>query len=138
MLGLVVSLHRVLAAVLCLGFLAGNAAVCAGWAPTPEARKACCADGGGCPMHKGDPRDSSSHRMLTQGQADSCCASAEHENSNTANPAFVSAISIAVLGSGVILPPSIPAFVLRESWRTVSPIPATPVPRHVLLSVFLV
>jgi hypothetical protein len=138
MLASVVYLHRVLAAVLCLGFLAGNAAVCAGWAPTPEARKACCAQGGGCPMHKGEPHDSSAQRVLTQGQADNCCASATHESSNPANPAFVTAISLAVLGSGVVLSPAAPALVLRDGWRTVSPILATPVPRHVLLSVFLV
>ena len=35
--------HRLAALVITFGLVAGNAAVCAGWMPTPEARMACCA-----------------------------------------------------------------------------------------------
>src|SRR5215207_7796516 len=91
-----------LAVVLALG--AGNAAVCAGWLPTPEARMACCAEGGGCPMHKGESSRSGSFRVITQAQADSCCASSERESSNQSNPSFVASITPAVLGTGVIIP----------------------------------
>jgi hypothetical protein len=115
----------------------GNAAVCAGWAPTPEARMACCSNSA-CPMHKGDSQSSGSLRGISQAQADSCCASAEHENSNQSNPTFVAAISSAVLGTGIALPATVPALVLSDGWRTVAPIPTTHVPKHVLLSVFLV
>jgi hypothetical protein len=120
------------------GLLGGNAAVCAGWLATPEARMACCAQGGDCPMHKGDSHSSGSERVLTQTQADSCCASSERENPNQSNPSFVSAITAAVLGVVVVLPADVPALVLSDGWRTSAPIPGAPVPKHVLLSVFLV
>jgi hypothetical protein len=122
---------------LAAGLLAGNAAVCAGWLATPEARMACCSEGHECPMHKGNSHGSGSARVLTQAQADSCCASAEGQNSNT-NPSFVTAITAAVLGVGIVLPANVPALVLSDGWRTSAPIPVAPVPKHVLLSVFLV
>ena len=99
---------------------------------------ACCAEGGECPMHKGDSHSSGSARVLTQAQADSCCASSERENSNQSSPSFVAAITAAVLGVGIVLPANVPALVLSDAWRTSAPIPIAPVPKHVLLSVFLV
>jgi hypothetical protein len=131
-------LRRLSAVFITLGLLAGNAAVCTGWLATPEARMACCAEGGDCPMHKGDSHSSGSARILTQALADSCCASAEGQNSNQSNPSSVSAITAAVLGVGVILPANVPTLVLSDAWRTSAPIPVAPVPKHVLLSVFLV
>jgi hypothetical protein len=116
---------------------AGNAAVCAGWAPTPEARMACCSEST-CPMHKGDPQGSESPRAISQAQADNCCASSEHESSSQSSPTFVAAISSAVLGTGIALPATVPALVLTDGWRTAAPIPTLHVPKHVLLSVFLV
>jgi hypothetical protein len=128
---------RFAAVVLCLGLVAGNAAVCAGWAATPEARMACCEDEN-CPMHKGDSRDTGSTRVLTQAQADACCAWSEREESRSSTPTSLPAISFAVLGHGVVLPATVPALVLSDDWRTAAPTPTAPVPRHVLLSVFLV
>ena len=130
--------HRFAALALALGLVAGNAAICAGWLPTPEARMACCADEAECPMHKGDSHRSASARVLTQAQADSCCASAEGQSSNQSNPSFVTAITAAVLGVRVVLPANVPALVLSDAWRTSAPIPIAPVPKYVLLSVFLV
>jgi hypothetical protein len=129
--------QRLVALALTFGLMAGNAAICAGWMPTPEARMACCVDGE-CPMHKGDSHRSGSERVLTQAQADSCCASSERKNSDRSNPSFATAITAAVLGVGVVLPADVPALVLNNAWRTSAPIPIAPVPRHVLLSVFLV
>lgn len=131
-------IRRLSAVVLAAGLLAGNAAVCAGWLATPEARMACCAEGVECPMHKGDSHRSGSERVITQAQADSCCAAAEGQNSNQSNPSFVTAITAAVLGVGVVLPANVPALVLSDAWRTSAPIPVAPVPKYVLLSVFLV
>ena len=99
---------------------------------------ACCADGIECPMHKGDSDRSGSERVLTQAQADSCCAAAEGQSSNQSNPSFVTAITAAVLGVGVVLPANVPALVLSDGWRPAAPTRAGPVPKHVLLSVFLV
>ena len=130
--------QRLAALALTFGLVAGNAALCAGWMPTAEARLACCADGAACPMHQGASHRSGSGRVLSQVQADSCCASSERKNSNQSNPTFVTAITAAVLGVGVVLPADVPALVLSDAWRTSAPIPIAPVPRHVLLSVFLV
>jgi hypothetical protein len=130
--------RRLAALALTFGLMAGNVAICAGWLPTPEARMACCADGVECPMHKGDSQRDGSERVLTQAQADSCCASSEGKSSNQSNPSFVTAITAAVLGVGVVLPADVPALVRSDAWRTSAPIPSAPVPKHVLLSVFLV
>jgi hypothetical protein len=131
-------IRRLSAVLLAAGLLAGNAAVCAGWLATPEARMACCADGGECPMHKGDSHGSGSARVLTQAQADSCCASSEGKTSNESSPTFIAVITAAVLGAGTVLPANVPALVLSDGWRTSAPMPVAPVPKHVLLSVFLV
>jgi len=89
-------------------------------------------------MHQGDSHRSGSQRALTQAQADSCCAAAEGQNSNQSNPSFTTAITAAVLGAGVVLPVDVPALVLSDAWRRSTPISVAPVPKHVLLSVFLV
>lgn len=89
-------------------------------------------------MHKGESRDSGSERAVTQAEADGCCASSEREDSSPPTPTLVAAISMAVLGPGIVLPMAVPTLVLSDDWRTASPIPTSAVPRHVLLSVFLV
>jgi hypothetical protein len=131
-------LHRVPAVLLCLGLISGNAAICAGWSATPEARMACCAESAECPMHSGESHASSSGRGLTQAEADACCAASERKHSSPSTPTFVPAISVAILGPGTVQPASVPTLVLSDDWRTHAPIPTPPVPRHVLLSVFLV
>jgi hypothetical protein len=129
---------RLLAVVLAMALAAANGAVCAGWLATPEGRMACCSEGGACSMHKGDSHRSGSERVLTQAQADSCCATSERENSSQSNPTFVAAITAAVLGVGIVVPANVPALVLSDGWRPGAPTRAGPVPKHVLLSVFLV
>jgi hypothetical protein len=129
--------QRLAALALTFALVAGNAAICAGWMPTPEARMACCADGE-CPMHEGDSHHSGSERALPQAQADSCCASSERQSSNQSTPTFVAAITAAVLGVGIVVPANVPALVLSDAWRTSAPIPIASVPKHVLLSIFLV
>ena len=131
-------LHRLSAVVLAVALLAGTAGVCAGWLPTPEARMDCCVEGGTCPMHKGDVPGSAQTRTMTQAQADSCCASSEGGNSSQSSPSFVASMPQAVLGTGILLPAVAPALVLTDGWRTAAPIPTAPIPKHVLLSVYLV
>ena len=130
--------QRLAALALTFALMAGNDALCAGWMATPEARMACCLDGCECPMHKDDSHRSGSERVLTQAEADSCCALSEGKNSDQFSPTFVAAITTAVLGAGIVLPTNVPALVLSDGWRTSAPIPVAPVPKHVLLSVFLI
>ncbi len=130
-------IHRLFAVLVCFGLIGGHAAMCAGWAATPEQRMACCADGANCPMHRDKSHESVSGTVLTQAEADSCCAWSEGEDSSPSTPTFA-AVSPASSGPGIVLPLSVPALVLSDGWRTVSPVPSPPVPRHLLLSVFLV
>jgi hypothetical protein len=89
-------------------------------------------------MHNESAPHSGGTSLVTQAQADSCCASSERHHSNQPSPTFVVAISSAVLGPGIVVPATVPALVLSAAWRTAAPIPLAPVPKHVLLSVFLV
>jgi hypothetical protein len=130
--------RRLSAVVLSLALLSGNGALCAGWAPTPEARMACCSDEGACPMHRASSHSAGAHHAPTQAQADNCCVSSERDSSRPSNPIVAATVSSAVLGPGTALPPNVPALVLSDKWRIVAPIPSTPVPKHLLLSVFLV
>ena len=131
-------IHRLFAVLVSFGLIAGHAAMCAGWAATAEERMACCAEGANCPMHKGESHHSASGNVLTQAEADRCCAWSEGEDSRTSTPPFVAAVSLALSGPGTVLPLSVPDLVLSDGWRTASPIPITAVPKHLLLSVFLV
>jgi len=123
--------------MLTLVLMVGHVAVCAGWAASPEARMDCCAEGM-CPMRKSASRDSASPQVITQAQADSCCAASEREESAPSAPIFAATISSAVLDLAIALPVSAPALVVSNAWRTAVPIPIGAVPKHVLLSVFLV
>jgi hypothetical protein len=89
-------------------------------------------------MHKSESRGTGSDRVMTQVQADNCCASSERENSSQSSPTSAAAITSAVLGTPIVLPVSVPALVLSDGWRTAAPVPTGPIPKHVLLSVFLV
>ena len=135
----VVRVIRCLAAVAAvLTLCVGNVAVCAGWQATPQARMACCQDEASCPMHKSESHGSRSMHHVTQAQADNCCAGSEQNDSATTRTSFVA--------SGVILalvPATIPLVVMPkapalEEWRAFVPLPVSPVPKHLLLSVFLV
>ena len=129
--------RRLAALMLIATAAAGNAAVCEGWAATPEARMACCNDGQPCPMHKGRSEGSAT-QSVTQAQADSCCALSEQEQSGQSNQAFAAPVSSAVLGPGIVVPPAQPRLVVTDAWRTGTPVPSPPVSKHVLLSVFLI
>jgi hypothetical protein len=129
--------HRALAAILGLILLGGNAMVCAGWAATPEARMACCSDGE-CPMHMGESSTGGSEGVRTQSQADACCAVSEPTQSSQPGPTFTAAISSLEPGSSVAVLISSPRYAANDGWKTTAPIALAPVPRHVLLSVFLI
>ena len=130
--------RRFSAAALSLALLAGDVAQCAGWAATPEARMACCADEATCPMHRSEGQGAGDRRIVTQVQADGCCAASEPDRSDQSTPTFAATISSAVLGTATALPATLPVFVLRGAWQVAVPLPPSSVPKHVRLSVFLV
>jgi hypothetical protein len=128
--------RRLSVVLLTLALAAGQAGVCAGWMPTPEARMACCSDDGPCAMHKSDSEDGPT-RVVSQAEADRCCAASEHEDStpSPSNGAFFVTLAVALSPIPGLLPaPEAHA----DIWRASVPIPTGHVPKHVLLSVFLV
>ena len=130
------AIHRVSAIVLCLALVAGNLAVCAGWATTAEARMACCAHADTCPMHNGETHDASQRLVISQAQADSCCAGSER--SNQSSPSLNTSMPSVVVDAGEVLRLQAPSLAAHDVSWTVVPIPIAQVPRHILLSVFLV
>ncbi len=130
-------LRRLAAVTAVLSLSVGNLAVCAGWQATPEARMACCENGTSCPMHKSESSQSPSKHSITQVQADNCCAAASNRTqSSAADPTFAPASMTTLLVSAtLVVPASVPAL---QKWRALVPLPISPVPRHLRLSVLLV
>lgn len=128
--------NRLSVVFLTLALVAGQAGVCAGWMATPEARMACCSDDGPCPMHKSDAEDDEPKRVVSQAEADRCCAASEQDDSAPAptGPAFSATLAVALSPLPAFLPQ--PESHMSISRRSV-PIPTAHVLRHVLLSVFL-
>ena len=127
--------HRLSAVLLTLALALGQAGVCAGWMATPEARMACCADDGSCPMHKSRARDDGSTRV-SQAEADRCCAASEPDPPPApAGPAFSATLAPPVSPVGVMIPEPESR---RDTASRSAPGPAAHVPRYLLLSVFLV
>lgn len=89
-------------------------------------------------MHAGKSDDSEANHLLTQVDADTCCASSENESSSSTGSTSVVAVAFEILGPGIPLPANVPSLVLKNYWRTVSPLPTASISRHALLSVFLI
>ena len=131
------TLRRIAAVVAVLALCAGNLAVCAGWQATPEARMACCMSGPECPMHKSEGHDHSSKSSFSQAQADSCCAaSAQRRDSAAAGSMFASSGVIALVAVIAVIAPVVTS--PAQGWRALVPLPASSIPKHLLLSVLLV
>jgi hypothetical protein len=130
-------LRRLSLCVLSLALVTASVRECAGWQATPEARMACCEKGGTCPMRK-KAAPGAAKSVLTQSEADACCAASEPQSSQQSGDALATTITVAVLGTPAVMAEPTPGLVLTDRWRTVTPLPATPVPKHVLLSVFLI
>lgn len=132
----VLTISRQLTALaLVLPFVIGNAAVCAGWATSPEARMACCSVA--CPMHQPGSHGSGSAAPVGQAEADSCCASSEQSDPAPSAPGFTPPSSVAQITSAIpaIVPQARP---IHAAWRSLVPVPGTRVAKHLLLSVLLV
>jgi len=133
----VATLRHAIAVAAVLTLMVGNIAVCAGWEASPEARMACCMNGTSCPMHKSDSHKASSTRLLSQAQADSCCAAASQGRDSAAAGSTFAASGVIVLAPAAVftLPTSTST---SQGWRALVPLPVSSTPRHLLLSVFLV
>ena len=97
---------------------------------------ACCSNGP-CPMHKSDLRKDGTKRSVSQADADRCCGASEQDDSapSPSNAGFV--VTLGVVPSPV--PVMIPEPDARTAiWRAFAPMPAAPIPRHLLFSVLLV
>jgi len=132
-------LRRTAAFVVALALAAAGWAECAGWQASPEARMACCSGNGDCPMHGSTKPGGGSERVVTQAQADSCCAASGTSDSTPSAVAFSLSLSAALVPStlstlGPILAP--PASF--AAWRTHVPLHLGQVRKHVFLSVFLI
>jgi hypothetical protein len=134
--GTVLIFRRLPTVLLTFALSASPVALCAGWMATPEARMACCSEAGACPMHKSDAPDHSP-RAVTQAEADRCCAASGQDG-----PAPSSSASTLAAPAGVVLGPVplvLPSAAAQPHvLRKLVPVTRTHVPKHLLLSVFLV
>jgi hypothetical protein len=131
-------LRRTAALVVALTLSTAGWAECAGWQGTPEARMACCSGPGPCPMHGSTERGSGAETVVTQAQADRCCAASDDDHSMPSAAAFSLSRSLAPATGALstLVPVTAPASV--DAWHTHAPRPVAQVATHVLLSVFLI
>ena len=132
-------LRRAAALVVILTIGAAGWAECGGWQASPEARMACCSGSGDCPMHGSTGHGGGSERVVTQAQADSCCAASDGDDSTPSAGAFSLLLSAALVTSTLsTLAPLTAPLASFDAWRTHVPLPIGHVSKHVLLSVFLI
>ena len=117
--------------------VSGHLAECQGWMASPEARMACCADGKECPMHSSAERQAGSANFADQATADRCCAASERGTSVPASVSIPSASLVAVLPALSAVPDAAVIAPYVE-WLEAAPGPPPALPRHALLSVFLI
>ncbi len=100
---------------------------------------ACCSGSGDCPMHGANEPGAGPNRVVTQAQAASCWAASDASESTPSAVAFSLSLSAAPVPgtlsifTTIVAPPS-----SSDAWRTHLPLPLGQVPKHVLLSVFLI
>ncbi len=133
-----VVLRRTAALFVVLAFTAAGWAECAGWQASPEARMACCSGSADCPMHGSTEPSAGSESVVTQAQADSCCAASDTDDSTPSAGAFSLSLSAALVPSTLSTLAPITAPPAFDAWRSHVPLPIGQVPKHVLLSVFLI
>jgi len=85
-------------------------------------------------MHKDDADGA---RVVTQAEADRCCAASDSEESSPSSTPFALSITFAVLQPGLPVVAPQPARFSHQSPESVG-LRASPVAKHLLLSVFLV
>jgi hypothetical protein len=96
-------------------------------------------EGSDCPMHGSTEPGAGSERVVTQAQADSCCAASGTDDSTPSAVVFSLSLSAALLpGTPSALAPIVALPSSFAAWRTHAALPVGQVPKHVLLSVFLI
>jgi hypothetical protein len=134
--GNVLVITRFIAAAIVVALSASPVALCTGWQSSPEARMACCVEGVACAMHPSEDQDGIGIWVVTQAEADSCCAGSEQDDASpTAKSLAASIAPHATTTSSVLLPPVITR---SAAWDRRPPDRAFTVPRNVLLSVFII
>ena len=128
-------LWRVVSAIVALALTGGGVRLCAGSEATSDARMACCTKRSFCAMHRGHD---SKAPGVTQAQADACCAGADRPESTPSSAAIVVHPPLVSVAAVFIALPSPPAPAREWGSATSPPFVRTEVPRHLLLSVFLI
>lgn len=128
--------RRIGAIALVLFISGGDAALCAGWEVTAEARMACCVSGA-CPMHQSHPHGSDSADTVSQAEADICCLASESADPTPTSPVFAMVLpsAIPVQQLFAFVPPLI---VMADAAREPIPLFGSVVPKHLLFSLFLI
>jgi hypothetical protein len=120
---------------LTLGIIAGAWRPCAGWAATAEARMSCCHRMAMCPMRK--PVREGATARVSQDDADACCAAADRPETVPSSITVIAAPPVVpVLASFAEPPTALP--VTMADWHGPPPLASRQLPRHLLLSVFLI
>jgi hypothetical protein len=135
--GVLRPLGRFAALTMVLVLVGGHLAECPGWLATAEARMACCANEQECPMHKAGQHSSGSRQLVSQSDADRCCATSERGESM---PTSVKANAV---DGPALIPTSLSGVLVSPATWFDNPIERVSGPpasrsRHVLLSVFLI
>jgi hypothetical protein len=112
-------------------------APCAGWASTAEARLSCCMADGACPMHPPESPNSDGQSLVSQAAADSCCAASERTGATSSSGSAPTTIPL-----DPVVSPAAENPLVAVAWHADIPdgasLSPSHVPRHLLLSVFLV
>ena len=128
--------RRIGAIALVLFMSGGDAALCAGWEVTAEARMACCVSGA-CPMHGAGESGSDSANNVSQAEADSCCVASESADPTPTSPVFAMVLPSAIPVQQLFAYVS-PLILMVDAAREPIPLSGSLVPKHLLLSVFLI
>lgn len=132
--------RRIAAVILALGLVVGVWRPCAGGEVTADARLSCCSRNAMCPMRKahGHGHGHGVAMTVSQAEADACCASADRPPSAPAPVTVVAAPPLVPVLGLFAAPPAVVPVTLAD-WHGPPPLLAhRQLPRHLLLSVFLI
>ena len=128
--------RRLGAIALVLFISGGDAALCAGWEVTAEARMACCLSGA-CSMHQSHQYGSDSADTVSQAEADICCVASESADPTPTSPVFAMVLPSAIPVQQLFAFVS-PLIVMADATREPIPLSGSVVPKHLLFSLFLI